>query len=111
MTQVMCVWCLPNHVLFEREPLEDKSVVSTICPNAYKIIVTEQGIPPAEIPEDLGKCEITRVEEGGDIHVLCDNNFYKVTTNGEVLEEPPPLGLDEPRAVDFVKLASEQSES
>lgn len=108
--KIMCVWCIPNHILFEREPLDDQGVVETICPEAYKSIMAERGTPAAEIPGKLGQCEITRVEEEGDIHVLCDNNFYKVTTNGEVVEEEAPAGLEEEpeRAVDFVKLASEQ---
>lgn len=63
-------------------------------------------MPVVDIPENLGKCEITRVEAEGDLHVLCDNNFYKVSIDGEVVPEGPPAGLEEEPGVDFVELAA-----
>lgn len=109
MTVVRCSWCNPSHVIFEREPLEDKTEVETICPAAYKSIMEAKGAPTVDIPEDLGKCEITRVEEEGDIHVLCDNKFYKVGIEGEVTPEDAPED-EEVSGVDFVELAAKSTE-
>lgn len=95
MVQVMCGWCQPPRKLFDAVPLEDNSVRTTICEDCYKKMMSGAKIPSADVPKELGTCEITRVEEKGDLHVMCGDNFYKITTDGDVEEESEPNGLSE----------------
>lgn len=45
--------------------------------------MTEQ----AKIPEYLGKCEILKVHDDGDLTIKCVDKKYVVTTEGEVFKE------------------------
>jgi len=116
--KVVCVWHIPPLFLFEKEPFDDPSETSTICPECYEKLMEQNGLPSAKVPVELGKCEITRVEEKGDLHVMCREKFYRVGTDGAVAEESEPKGLSElepidepaPERVDFVEKALEEPE-
>lgn len=54
----------------------------------------------AEIPDYLGKCEILKVHDDGDLTIKCSDGKYVVTGEGGVFKEynrisgKPPLYLD-----------------
>ena len=107
--KVVCIYHTPPKVLFEKEPMDDDSEIETMCPECYKSIMESKEMPSAVIPEDLGKCEITRVDNEGDLHVLCNDTRYKITPDGDVSEEKAPLfeASGPIERVDFIKMANE----
>ena len=42
---------------------------------------------PARIPFHLGKCEILKVHDDGDVTAKCGDKKYVVTTEGELFKE------------------------
>lgn len=41
----------------------------------------------AKIPESLGKCEIQKRHDDGDLTIACESGRYVVTTEGELFRE------------------------
>lgn len=88
--KVYCPWHDPPKYLYDREPLEDPTETQTMCMDCYRSLMEGEGKTPVEIPEQLGQCEITRVEAEGTLHIHCQDKFFKVETSGQFEEEEAP---------------------
>lgn len=94
--KVVCDWCNPPRVMFEKAPLDDPTEIGTICPSCYATMMQLEGKVPVKVPDNLGQaCHITEVEHKGPIHVTCNEKAWKITVEGEVTEEPFDVRIDQ----------------
>lgn len=57
----------------------------------------------ASIPEYLGKCEILKIHDDGDLTILCGDEKYVVTKEGEVFRKVEPLPIEEGPSEEWLK--------
>jgi hypothetical protein len=91
--KVVCNFCDPPQVLSEVEPLSDLTEIPGICPTCYAQIAEEEGVPKVEIPKKLGKCDILKVHDDGEVLVKCGGKKFIVTPAGESFTEDLPIFL------------------
>ncbi len=84
--KIKCAWC-PDKLIREQEPLDDLSESYAICPECLERLKTEQNIPVASIPEELGNCDVTMVHDDGDLTVECGGEKFIVTTEGDMFKQ------------------------
>lgn len=85
--KVVCSFCNPPRIFGEEEPLTDEHEIDGICPDCYQKLADEENIPLATIPERLGKCNIIKIHDDGDLSIKCAGKNYIITTEGSVFRE------------------------
>ena len=100
MAKVVCNFCDPARVISEVEPMDSDFEIPGICPECYQKLAAENEIPQIEIPARLGKCDILKVHDDGDLTVRCGGRKIIVSTEGEVYpQEDITLLQDDPMAL------------
>ncbi len=80
----ICNFCEPPK---EIDPLPEGVDEPAICPECYKKLAIENGLPEVSIPPKLGHCDILKVHGDGDLTVKCGGKKYIVTKEGETFGE------------------------
>ena len=76
----------------DRKQMEELYAMRTASGQPYKGSPTPEPVKPAEVPAYLGKCDILKVHDDGDLTVKCDKDLYVITTEGEVFKNMPGFG-------------------